>query len=148
MVVFKKDRHEIIKKMIRENRIGTQHEIQHYLENRQIFVTQATLSRDLRELGLLKLRDEEGKLYYSLPVDLKNQFNPSALPYIQKVARASFMLVLHTKLGEADILANIIDQAKDETILGTIAGADTLLVICQDEMVASHFEQDLRQTIR
>lgn len=143
----KKERHEIIKAMIRDNCIGTQHEIKDRLETMQIVVTQATLSRDLRELGLLKLRDEDGRLYYSLPMDVKNRFNPSALPYIQKVARAGFMLVLHTKLGEADILANIIDHTNDHAILGTIAGADTLLVICQDDTVASYFEQDLRRSI-
>ena len=63
---MKRDRQAVIKQMISRDKIGTQEEIKQRLEAEGITVTQATLSRDLREIGLLKLRDEEGKLYYSL----------------------------------------------------------------------------------
>ncbi len=53
------------------------------------------------------------------------------------------MLVLHTNLGEADVLANLIDSSDIAEILGTVAGADTLLVICKDEETAKAFESDL-----
>ena len=60
-----------------------------------------------------------------------------------KVARAGFILVLHTKLGESDVLANFIDEDDIPEILGTVAGADTVLVICKDEETAKVFEQNL-----
>ncbi|MGT2742677.1 arginine repressor [Streptococcus plurextorum] len=139
----KVDRHKLIKEIIQKGHVGTQEEIKQNLQKQGISVTQATLSRDLRELGLLKLRDERGKLYYSLAEAVVSQFSQVARTYIRRVARAGFMLVLHTELGEADVLANIIDKDATDNILGTVAGADTLLVICKDEAIASEYEKDL-----
>lgn len=139
----KKVRHDIIKQLIQTHHVGTQEDIKNLLQQQGISVTQATLSRDLREIGLLKLRDEKGKLYYSISETVRSEFSQSARSYIRRAARAGFMLVLHTALGEADVLANIIDGEENEAILGTIAGADTLLVICKDELVAAEFESDL-----
>ena len=70
-------------------------------------------------------------------------FDAAVRSYILKVARAGFMLVLHTNLGEADVLANLIDNSEIPEIIGTVAGADTLLVICKDEETAKAFEKDL-----
>ena len=140
----KKDRQERIIRLIQEGSIGTQEEIKRYLQDDGISVTQATLSRDLRELGLLKLRNSDGKLYYSLSTQTNPQLDPAIYSYVKKLERAGFMLVIHTNLGEADVLANIIDAENNDTILGTVAGADTLLVICKDEMVASRLEKEIR----
>lgn len=142
-MINKKNRHELIKTIISDSHVGTQEEIKSRLEDYGISVTQATLSRDLRELGLLKLRDDEGKLYYSLSESASVHFSQAARSYIRRVARAGFMLVFHTELGEADVLANIIDNDENENILGTVAGADTLLVVCKDETIASEYEKDL-----
>ena len=140
----KKDRQERIIRLIQEGNIGTQEEIKRYLQDDGISVTQATLSRDLRELGLLKLRNSDGKLYYSLSTQTRPQLDPAIYTYVKLLERAGFMLVIHTNLGEADVLANIIDAENNDTILGTVAGADTLLVICKDEMVASRLEKEIR----
>ena len=140
----KKDRQERIIRLIQEGNIGTQEEIKRYLQDDGISVTQATLSRDLRELGLLKLRNSDGKLYYSLSTQTNPQLDPAIYSYVKKLERAGFMLVIHTNLGEADVLANIIDAENNDTILGTVAGADTLLLICKDEMVASRLEKEIR----
>lgn len=139
----KKDRQQQIKRIIQANHIGTQEEIKAHLQKEGISVTQATLSRDLREIGLLKLRDESGRLYYSLSEGEFSYFEPLILSYVLSVARAGFMLVLHTNLGEADVLANLIDGSQKSEILGTIAGADTLLVICKDEETAGRLENDI-----
>ncbi|HGZ2445852.1 TPA: arginine repressor [Streptococcus pyogenes] len=139
----KMERQQQIKRIIQAEHIGTQEDIKNHLQKEGIVVTQATLSRDLREIGLLKLRDEQGKLYYSLSEPVATPFSPEVRFYVLKVDRAGFMLVLHTNLGEADVLANLIDNDAIEDILGTIAGADTLLVICRDEEIAKCFEKDL-----
>ncbi|MGT2907923.1 arginine repressor [Streptococcus dentiloxodontae] len=140
---MKRDRQAVIKQMIAADKISTQEEIKQRLEEAGISVTQATLSRDLREIGLLKLRDEEGRLYYSLSEAVMTTLDPAVFDYVKKVARAQFMLILHTDLGEADVLANLIDHDDNPEILGTIAGADTLLVICKDEQVAAKLESEL-----
>ncbi|HEP1388133.1 TPA: arginine repressor [Streptococcus pyogenes] len=139
----KMERQQQIKRIIQAEHIGTQEDIKNHLQKEGIVVTQATLSRDLREISLLKLRDEQGKLYYSLSEPVATPFSPEVRFYVLKVDRAGFMLVLHTNLGEADVLANLIDNDAIEDILGTIAGADTLLVICRDEEIAKRFEKDL-----
>ncbi len=63
--------------------------------------------------------------------------------HLQGVSRAEFSLVLHTRLGDASILANFVDANKGELILGTVAGANTLLVICRDTAAAKQMEEQL-----
>ncbi|HFH9838149.1 TPA: arginine repressor [Streptococcus suis] len=140
----KQERHELIKMMIRQEKIGRQADIQESLKQRGITVTQTTLSRDLRELGLVKLY-ENGEAYYALPdKEDVTDFSQLLAQYAYKVERASFILVLHSDLGEAALMANIIDAEKPETILGTLAGADTLLVICSDETAAQEIEEEIK----
>lgn len=139
----KKERHQIIKNIISSGLVGTQEEIKEQLENQGILVTQATLSRDLREIGLLKIRHEDGKLYYSLADVPSSQFTESIKTHIRDLSRIEFMLVIKTDLGEADVLANLVDGENRVGILGTIAGADTLLVICQSAQFANQLEEEL-----
>lgn len=139
----KTERQAKIRYLIQNGHISTQEAIKRALQDEGIQVTQATLSRDLREIGLLKRRDADGKLYYSLSSSSVSRFTPVIRSYILKVARADFILVLHTNLGEADVLANLIDSAQLPDLLGTVAGADTLLLICKDGTVAAEVEQDL-----
>ena len=139
----KKDRHSLIKQMITEEKLGTQKEIQDRLEARNVFVTQTTLSRDLREIGLTKVK-KNAMVYYVLAnetdkIDLVDFLSH----HLEGVARAEFTLVLHTKLGEAAVLANVVDSNKDGWILGTVAGANTLLVICKDQHAAKIMEERL-----
>lgn len=140
----KKDRQELIKKMILEEKIGRQIDIQKRLVSQGITVTQTTLSRDLRELGLIKLY-ENGKAYYALSEAMEESLHFSQLlaQYAYKVERASFILVLHANTGEAALMANIIDAEKPSNLIGTIAGADTLLVICRDEAAAKQVENEI-----
>ena len=139
----KKDRHSLIKQMITEEKLGTQKEIQDRLEARNVFVTQTTLSRDLREIGLTKVKKND-MVYYVLAnetdkIDLVDFLSH----HLEGVARAEFTLVLHTKLGEAAVLANVVDSNKDGWILGTVAGANTLLVICKNQHAAKVMEERL-----
>lgn len=139
----KKDRHSLIKQMITEEKLGTQKEIQDRLEAQNVFVTQTTLSRDLREIGLTKVKKND-MVYYVLAnetdqIDLVEFLSH----HLEGVARAEFTLVLHTKLGEAAVLANVVDSNKDGRILGTVAGANTLLVICKDQHAAKVMEERL-----
>lgn len=114
----KRDRHQLIKKMITEEKLSTQKEIQDRLEAHNVFVTQTTLSRDLREIGLTKVKKND-MVYYVLANETEKIDLVEFLSHhLEGVARAEFTLVLHTKLGEASVLANIVDANKDEWILG------------------------------
>ncbi|MFM0620866.1 arginine repressor [Streptococcus suis] len=139
----KAGRHDLIKAMIRQEKIGRQTDIQQGLEARGVVVTQTTLSRDLRELGVIKIH-ENGRSFYSLAIEEERvNFIQLLAQYAYKVNRASFILVLHSELGEAALMANIIDAEKPETILGTLAGANTLLVICRDDVAAQQVEAEI-----
>ena len=139
----KKDLHSLIKQMITEEKLGTQKEIQDRLEARNVFVTQTTLSRDLREIGLTKVKKND-MVYYVLANETdKIDLVEFLSHHLEGVARAEFTLVLHTKLGEAAVLANVVDSNKDGSILGTVAGANTLLVICKDQHAAKVMEERL-----
>ena len=139
----KKDRHSLIKQMITEEKLGTQKEIQDRLEARNVFVTQTTLSRDLREIGLTKVKKND-MVYYVLANETdKIDLVEFLSHHLEGVARAEFNLVLHTKLGEAAVLANVVDSNKDGRILGTVAGANILLVICKDQHAAKVMEERL-----
>ena len=140
----KSKRHQLIKDMIKSEKLGTQKEIQDRLEKIGIFVTQTTLSRDLREIGLTKVKKND-KSYYVLAFETEEVNLVEFLSkHVENVARAEFTLVLHTDLGEASILANVIDGNPEGRILGTVAGADTLLIICRNQEAASEIEEQLR----
>ena len=139
----KRERHQLIKRMITEEKLGTQKEIQDRLEACDVFVTQTTLSRDLRELGLTKVKKNDVFYYVLANETEKIDLVEFLSHHLEGVARAEFTLVLHTKLGEASVLANVVDSNKDGWILGTVAGANTLLVICKDQHAAKVMEERL-----
>ncbi len=140
----KRSRHETIKEMVRARHLSTQRDIQVGLEEQGFYVTQTTLSRDLRELGLIKARDK-GESYYILPEQQESEdFIQMLATYVRKVERAGYTLVMHTCLGEAGVTSNIIDAAKPHEILGTVAGADTVIAICRDEASALVVETNLK----
>ena len=139
----KRERHQLIKRMITEEKLGTQKEIQDRLEACDVFVTQTTLSRDLRELGLTKVKKNDVVYYVLANETEKIDLVEFLSHHLEGVARAEFTLVLHTKLGEASVLANVVDSNKDGWIIGTVAGANTLLVICKDQHAAKVMEERL-----
>ena len=139
----KRERHQLIKRMITEEKLGTQKEIQDRLEACNVFVTQTTLSRDLRELGLTKVKKNDVVYYVLANETEKIDLVEFLSHHLEGLARAEFTLVLHTKLGEAAVLANVVDSNKDGWILGTVAGANTLLVICKDQHAAKVMEERL-----
>ena len=136
----KTERHLLIQQMIRNEKLSTQKEIQDRLEAKGIAVTQTTLSRDLRDLGLVKVKRKD-QLYYILP-NVPEIYIMLAT-HAKSISRAEFTLVLRTELGEAALLANGVDEMTDERILGTVAGANTLLIICRDQEAAIEIQGEI-----
>ena len=143
----KNDRHQLVKTMIKEEKLGTQKEIQDRLEAQGIYVTQTTLSRDLREIGLTKVK-KKGLAYYVLAHETEEiDLIEFLAKHVESVARAEFSLVLRTELGEATVLANVVDSSLDSRILGTVAGANTLLVVCRDQAAAQEIEEQIQEVM-
>jgi transcriptional regulator of arginine metabolism len=129
-----------ILKIIRDKQIFTQDELARELGREGIQTTQVTLSRDMRELGLVKTTD--GYRIFSADqggpelADVVNE-------YLQDIRVAQNLVVLRTSPGNANTLAVAIDRQELEEIVGTVAGDDTILVITPDSEAAVAFRQEL-----
>lgn len=143
----KRKRQELIKQMIKDEKLGTQKDIQDRLERQGIYVTQTTLSRDMREIGLTKVRKDQQTYYVLAHETSKIDVIEFLSHHIRKVERTEFMLVFHTNLGEAAVLANAVDTDADRRLLGTVAGADTLLAICRDVAGAKEIEDAINERL-
>jgi transcriptional regulator of arginine metabolism len=132
---MKTQRHAAILRVVRERRIESQDELREVLAGNGFVVTQATLSRDIRELGLAKLADPDGGAYYAHP------HRGSVRPELAQVLPALLvsvdgvgpLLVLKTASGSAGAVTEALDHAGWSEIIGTIAGDDTLLVITRSQ---------------
>ena len=138
-------RHARIVTILNSRRVGSQAELAAALDDEGFEVTQATLSRDLEELGAVKLRTPDGGLpSYVVPEDgapLTSRTTKDAPP--QRLARlidellvsaeaSANLVVLRTPPGAAHFLASAVDRAALPDVLGTIAGDDTILVVARD----------------
>lgn len=120
-------------KLIRTRNIFTQDELARALREQGIDATQVTLSRDVRELGLVKTM--EG--YRELEREASNlQFATLAGEFLQDVRLAQNQVVLKTAPGHASSVAVALDDEEWPEVVGTIAGDDTILVICKDSGTA------------
>lgn len=131
----KGQRHIKIREVITSNEIETQDELVDFLKSEGFNVTQATVSRDIKELHLVKVPMIDGRYKYSLPAD--QRFNPlqklkrALMDAFVKVDSAGHMLVMKTLPGNANAIGALIDNLDWDEILGTICGDDTILIICK-----------------
>lgn len=129
---MKAKRHTAILRLVREHPIPSQERLRELLVRAGFDVTQATLSRDIRDLGLTKSPGEDGVPVYAaaqeemLPSPALATFLPSLLLRVDGVGP---MLVLRTPTGSASALAAALDHEDWPEVLGTLAGDDTLLII-------------------
>ncbi|MGG3450122.1 MULTISPECIES: transcriptional regulator AhrC/ArgR [Bacillaceae] len=143
----KGQRHIKIREMIANNEIETQDELVDLLREAGYNVTQATISRDIKELHLVKVPLMDGRYKYSLPAD--QRFNPlqklkrSLVDCFVSIDSAGHFVVMKTLPGNAQAVGALIDNLDWEEIMGTICGDDTCLLICrapeQTEIVSSRF---------
>ncbi len=135
---MKKNRQEKILELIARYPIGTQDELIEHLEMEGCHATQATVSRDIRALKLVKLQTEDGGYRYVLPkreqgnavhdahgVTYQKTYGASIL----SVAYAMNNVVIKTTPGMASAVALVLDHANHDMMLGTVAGDDTIIVV-------------------
>jgi transcriptional regulator of arginine metabolism len=123
-------RQKVILELVAGEPIHSQAHLCLWLCSRGIDVTQATLSRDIKELGLVK-RAADGAYQREVagPADPEGELRRAVPAYLRGLERSEQLLVLKTEPGQAQILALAIDRASLADVLGTIAGDDTILVI-------------------
>ena len=127
-------RQEAIRRVIRDGSIKTQRDLVDSLNEAGFPCTQATVSRDIADLGLAK--SEDGS--YILEEDLKLRQMTSGM--VLSVERADNLVVVRTTTGTAMGVAAALDSASLPGVMGTIAGDDTILIICRDALSAEEFE--------
>ncbi len=141
----KRERHDQILEVLKTHRVTSQEALRELLIEHGTEVTQATLSRDIRELRLVKVPAADGASYYSLPEEWES--TPpleSLLPALfQSAEGVSNLLVVRTMKGGAQTVAAGIDWEEWPEVLGTLAGDDTILIILRDEAYRETIEQRL-----
>jgi transcriptional regulator of arginine metabolism len=144
----KPDRHQAILRLVASHAIASQEELRRLLEERGWQVTQATLSRDLRELGLVRAQTDDGARYVrpeSLGGDNDKPSLEALLPQLfDDVDGVSELLVLHTLPSGAQPIAEAIDAQGWTEIIGTIAGENTILIVCRSSQARLELAQRLR----
>jgi transcriptional regulator of arginine metabolism len=134
---MKTQRHAAILRLVRGERVGSQEQLRERLRGEGFDVTQATLSRDIRELGLAKVAAPDGGSHYVPPPDAAAAIRPH-LEQILPTTMVSLegvgpLLVLRTPAGAAQALGLALDGVGWTEVIGTIAGDDTVLVITRSE---------------
>lgn len=132
---MKKKRQQDIQKIINDYTVRNQTELKDMLVNLGYDVTQATVSRDIKELKIIKIADESGILKYKCPkvgIDVSGDMALFS-SFVKKVSLSINLIVLKTLIGMAQGVASAIDELDKPEILGTIAGDDTIMIVCSDE---------------
>jgi transcriptional regulator of arginine metabolism len=136
-----------IEKIISEENITSQDELLKKLKGEGISCTQATLSRNLRQLGVIRVPSDKGGYKYSLSESVKQstgtRSNLNVISVIKSITDARGLIVLKTIPGNASSTAFIIDNTGRYEIAGTIAGDDTLLIIPRDNISLSQIHSCL-----
>lgn len=126
-----------IREIITSNDIETQEELVQKLRENNFDVTQATVSRDIKELQLFKVPKADGTYIYSMPEDRRYHTLEKLGRYLMdsfvKLDYQDSLIVLKTLPGNAQSIGAIIDQLEWEEVIGTICGDDTCLIICKGE---------------
>ena len=145
----KTTRRETILRLIASERIATQNELSRRLEEEGFPVTQATISRDIRELRLVKTAGNGGYYYEvgkpSEKYHAPHKFYSLYQAMVRTVDYAQNLVVIHSDTGMAQAVCAAMDSMDWPGVLGTIAGDDTVLVVTRDEGCAAELVQSLRE---
>jgi transcriptional regulator of arginine metabolism len=134
---MKGQRHIKIREIITNNEIETQDELVERLRTAGFPITQATISRDIKELHLIKVPLDDGRYKYSVPAD--QRYNPvhrlkrAMNDHFVHIDHTDNLVVLKSLPGTANAIGALIDSLEWSEIMGTICGDDTILIICRSK---------------
>ena len=144
----KAERQRLIQTVVQQREVATQRELVHALSSLGCEVTQATVSRDIRELDLQKVRTHLGRAKYVLssrerPKDPEQAAKHVLRDFARSVAVAQHIVVVRCEIGTASTVARQIDNLNHTDVVGTLAGDDTFLVIVGDDEKARDMKRYL-----
>ena len=146
---MKRQRQRALLELLRREPLGSQEEIRRRLAALGHSATQSTISRDLEELGLVRLRDTKGRLRYAEPVNGNGGGHVSLQELLQEFASgvdtAGNLLLVKTQPGAAGAVAEGLDRAAIDGVVGTVAGDDTILVVMRSQNAGRRVARSLRE---
>ena len=139
---MKPRRQEKIREIVENNIVETQEELTAFLRQEHITATQATVSRDIKELMLVKVPTGDGRSRYAFPITengvrRENRLEALFADAVTGVNASGNLVVLRTLPGMANAVASALDTAQWKNIIGTVAGDDTILAVIKPESAAS-----------
>lgn len=148
----KPERQRLIASLVERMRLGTQQELLVALAGVGCRVTQATVSRDIHELGLVKTHDALGRMRYVLPsreqrADPRATLEALLRQFGRQASAAQNVVVVQSEIGSAPAIARALDRLEHPLVLGTLAGDDTCLVVARDAKGARRLANELLAAI-
>lgn len=145
-------RHAKILEIISSKEIETQEELCEELERQNIVVTQATISRDIRDLRLFKVAGVEKKYRYAYINESDSEISPKMKSLFREcvlsIKAAQNLVVIKTLVGNGANAGTVVDKLNHNEIVGSVAGDDTLLVVCQDNESAQAVVRKITEFIK
>jgi transcriptional regulator of arginine metabolism len=149
----KRRRREIIKELISVNPPATQQDLVRELIARGMDVDQSTVSRDLREMGVVRLPEPKGGMVYGFPGESNlppagEELQHGVRDYVKSIEVSGNLLVIRTAPGNAQPLAAILDRSRREEIAGTVAGDDTIILVMREGHSAKKLNGEFMEMAR
>lgn len=148
---MKTRRHAKILELIKEFDIDTQDELLRYLRENGFDVTQATVSRDIKELRLVKTLSQTGKYKYSTGTDnandMSSKFYSLFSDSVLSVEAAQNLIVVKCMTGMAQAVCASMDAMYWQGFVGTLAGEDTIFIVCRNDAAALETQEEFRKLI-
>ncbi len=149
---MKRERQKKILELIEKFEIETQDDLINHLKDAGFDVTQATVSRDIRELKLTKGSTHSGVSKYAAPAAKREhvipRFSSALTDSITKVDYAGNLIIIKTYPGMANAVATCVDSLNLEDIIGCVAGDDAILVVVRDDQTAEELSDKLHEMIK
>jgi transcriptional regulator of arginine metabolism len=144
----KRSRQTEILRLIEQHDISTQAEMATALQDVGVEAAQATISRDIAELGLLKVRGDERRMIYATEGSKDNDRVRALARALRRWAAtirgSSNIVLIETPAGYASALAQVIDETRHPHVLGTVAGDNTVLVVAAEPVTGAELASELR----
>lgn len=149
MTLGKPQRQHRIARVLEEQAVSSQAQLVELLAADGVVATQATVSRDLEDLGAVKVRIPGGAMAYAIPEHAKDLAAPDDHlrrvmgEFVVDVAHSGNLVVLRTPPGSAHVVASALDRSDLPEVLGTVAGDDTIMVVCSEQVGGARIAAEL-----
>lgn len=151
-MLSKQQRQHRIARLLERQPVSSQAQLVEMLTADGVIATQATVSRDLEELGAIKVRIPGGAMVYAVPEQPRARVAPDdhlrrvMSEFVVEVQTSGNLIVMHTPVGSAHVVGSAVDRAGIPGVIGSVAGDDTLLLVVEEGQRATKVAASLRAT--